>query len=87
MLKFLFFSLLAHRGAYSDRLTLTNHKNFVSSVCILDDGEWICTGSNDSTICVYAAGNFEPFTVLKGHTSTGRIESAIYTRDPLKLLN
>ena len=39
-------------------------------MCVLDGGEWICTGSNDATICVYAAGNIEPFTVLKGHTST-----------------
>lgn len=74
MLKFHFFFHLLTRGAYSDRLTLTNHTNFVSSVCILDDGDWICTGSNDTTICVYAAGNFEPFTVLKGHTSTGKIK-------------
>lgn len=51
-------------------MTLSNHKNFVSSVCALDGGDWICTGSNDSTICVYASGNIEPFTVLKGHTST-----------------
>lgn len=51
-------------------MTLSNHKNFVSSVCVLDGGDWICTGSNDSTICVYAMGSIEPFTVLKGHTST-----------------
>lgn len=51
-------------------MTLSNHKNFVSSVCVLDGGDWICTGSNDSTICVYASGNIEPFTILKGHTAT-----------------
>lgn len=56
---------------YSERLTLANHKNFVSSVCVLDGGEWICTGSNDATICVYIAGNTEPFTILKAHESTG----------------
>lgn len=37
---------------------------------MLDDGEWICTASNDSTICVYAVGNRIPFTILKGHTAT-----------------
>lgn len=60
-----------YRTTYAERLTLANHKNFVSSVCVLDGGEWICTGSNDATICLYIAGNIEPFTVLKGHSSTG----------------
>lgn len=60
-----------NRFSYSERLTLTNHTNFVSSVCVLDADDWICTGSNDATICVYVAGNAEPFIVLKGHTSTG----------------
>lgn len=60
------------RNGYSERVTLRNHKNFVSSVCVLDNGELICTGSNDSTICVYSSGSIEPFTVLKGHTSTGK---------------
>lgn len=49
---------------------MTNHKNFVSSVCVLNGGEWICTGSNDATICVYTSTSIEPFTVLRGHTST-----------------
>lgn len=60
-----------NRIAYAERLTLANHTNFVSSVCVLEGGEWICTGSNDATICIYIAGNIEPFTILKSHTSTG----------------
>lgn len=60
------------RKEYVERLTLSNHKNFVSSVCVLGDGEWICTGSNDATICVYAIGSVEPFTTLRGHTATGK---------------
>lgn len=68
----IFFSFLFKISTeYSERLTLINHKNFVSSVCVLGGGEWICTGSNDTTICVYIAGNTEPFTILRGHTSTG----------------
>lgn len=60
------------RNEYTERVTLTSHKNFVSSVCVLNGGEWICTGSNDSTICVYIAdGSMEPFTTLNKHTSTG----------------
>lgn len=65
--------------SYSERLTLINHTNFVSSVCVLEGGEWICTGSNDATICVYVAGNLEPFITLEGHTSTGKIISIIHT--------
>lgn len=58
------------RTSYAERFTLLNHKNYVSAVCVLDGGEWICTGSNDSTICVYVAGNVEPFCTLRGHSST-----------------
>lgn len=71
-----FFTIFTHfcrifRSAYNERLTLTNHTNFVSAVCVLDGGKWICTGSNDTTICVYVAGNAEPFIILRGHSSTG----------------
>lgn len=39
-------------------------------MCILKGGEWICTGSNDSTICVYRIPSNEPVTVLRAHSST-----------------
>lgn len=71
MLLFISILYIFNRMSYNERLTLANHKNFVSTVCILGGGEWICTGSNDATICLYIAGNIEPFTILKGHTSTG----------------
>lgn len=51
-------------------LTLNDHKNFVSAVCILDNGALICTGSNDATICVYAPGNAVPLATLRGHSGT-----------------
>lgn len=38
---------------------------------MLENGVWICTGSNDSTICVYSTGDIEPFATLIGHASTG----------------
>ncbi|XP_031618789.1 phospholipase A-2-activating protein [Contarinia nasturtii] len=53
--------------SYDEQSTLTNHKHYVTSICILEDDNWICTGSHDSTICVYAAGTLVPFTVLKNH--------------------
>lgn len=57
-------------GIYVEGLTLSDHKNFVSAVCVLEDGALICTGSNDRTICVYALGNTVPLATLRGHTDT-----------------
>lgn len=51
-------------------VTLRDHSNFIASVCVLGEGELICTGSNDATICVYTPGSIVPMTVLKGHTNT-----------------
>lgn len=58
------------RTGYVEGLTLNDHKNFVSSICVLDDGGLICTGSNDATICVYAPGSSVPLATLRGHTGT-----------------
>lgn len=57
---------------YVEALTLHDHKNFVSAVCVLDDasGTLICTGSNDATICVYSPGSTVPLATLRGHTDT-----------------
>lgn len=52
----------------------------MGSVCVLENGAWICTGSNDSTICVYSAGDLEPFAVLRGHSATG-IWNILYWRN------
>lgn len=49
--------------------TLTNHTNFVSCVYYLEDEGWICTGSNDSTICIYAEATSALIGTLKGHKS------------------
>uniref|UniRef100_A0A182MZ99 Phospholipase A-2-activating protein n=1 Tax=Anopheles dirus TaxID=7168 RepID=A0A182MZ99_9DIPT len=58
---------------YEDSATLTNHSNYVGAVLVVEANGWVCTASNDATICVfqYPAGNVtEPIGVLKGHTST-----------------
>jgi phospholipase A-2-activating protein len=49
---------------------MKNHTNYVSSICLINKGKWICTGSNDSTICVYNFGEANPFVTLKDHTGT-----------------
>lgn len=59
-----------NRNTFVENLTLRDHKNFISAVCVLEGGNLICTGSNDATICVYSVGNLVPLAVLKGHTST-----------------
>lgn len=36
----------------------------------MNDGNWICTGSNDKTIYIFHFGVVKPFAVLKDHTDT-----------------
>uniref|UniRef100_A0A182WFH9 Phospholipase A-2-activating protein n=1 Tax=Anopheles minimus TaxID=112268 RepID=A0A182WFH9_9DIPT len=58
---------------YEDKETLKNHTNYVGAVLVVEPNGWICTGSNDATICVFpfpGTGSSEPIGVLKGHTST-----------------
>jgi phospholipase A-2-activating protein len=42
----------------------------VSSVCVLNEGKWLATASNDKTICLYLFGIVQPFATLKEHTGT-----------------
>ncbi|XP_017021946.1 phospholipase A-2-activating protein [Drosophila kikkawai] len=56
---------------YLESLTLQDHKNFISYIYFLESEQWICTASNDATICIYKQENgFVPLLTLKGHTST-----------------
>ncbi|XP_058818006.1 phospholipase A-2-activating protein [Topomyia yanbarensis] len=56
---------------YSETATLVHHTNYVGAVLVIEENGWICTASNDATICVYKYPSaMEPFVVLKGHTST-----------------
>lgn len=58
-------------GRYTETESLVRHTNYVSAVLVIEENDWICTASNDATICVYKYPNaVEPLTVLKGHTST-----------------
>ncbi|KXJ80368.1 hypothetical protein RP20_CCG025308 [Aedes albopictus] len=60
-------------GRYSETDTLTHHTNYIGAVLVVEENDWICTASNDGTICVYkypAAAKLAPLVVLKGHTST-----------------
>lgn len=53
-----------------ESVTLQDHKNFISYICYLESEQWICTASNDATICVYQHDAFVPLITLKGHEST-----------------
>lgn len=55
---------------YIESITLQDHKNFVSSICYLEREQWICTGSNDTTILIYKENGYVPILELKGHEST-----------------
>lgn len=57
-------------GEYREQVTLKNHSNFISCVYYLETENWICTGSNDSTICIYCDGSQTPFVILRGHEGT-----------------
>ncbi|KMY87437.1 phospholipase A-2-activating protein [Drosophila simulans] len=59
-----------HGNEYVESLTLQDHKNFISYICFLESEQWICTSSNDATICIYKHDGFVPLLTLKGHGST-----------------
>lgn len=49
---------------------MRDHSKYVAAVCVIEKENWICTGSNDSTICIYQFNNIKPFLVLKGHSDS-----------------
>lgn len=49
---------------------MNNHTNFVSAVCVLNEGKWLATASNDKQIFLYHFGIVQPFATLKDHTNT-----------------
>uniref|UniRef100_A0A1A9WEX5 Phospholipase A-2-activating protein n=1 Tax=Glossina brevipalpis TaxID=37001 RepID=A0A1A9WEX5_9MUSC len=56
---------------YLESVTLQDHKNFVSCVFYHETEHWLCTGSNDATVCIYLEnGGLLPILILKGHLST-----------------
>ncbi|KAI8043598.1 hypothetical protein M5D96_004931, partial [Drosophila gunungcola] len=55
---------------YLESVTLQDHKNFISYIYYLETEQWICTASNDATICIYKQDGFVPLLTLKGHGST-----------------
>ncbi|KAM8717735.1 hypothetical protein ACLKA7_004439 [Drosophila subpalustris] len=55
---------------YIESVTLQDHKNFISYIYFLESEQWICTASNDATICIYQQDAFVPLLTLKGHEST-----------------
>ncbi|XP_030555223.1 phospholipase A-2-activating protein [Drosophila novamexicana] len=55
---------------YIESVTLQDHKNFISYIYYLESEQWICTASNDATICIYRQEGFVPLITLKGHEST-----------------
>ncbi|XP_037958442.1 phospholipase A-2-activating protein-like [Teleopsis dalmanni] len=52
---------------YTEMVTFQDHKSYVSCVHYLREDKWICTGSNDGTICIYKEDSYVPIITLKGH--------------------
>ncbi|KAL8576565.1 hypothetical protein ACOMHN_003123 [Nucella lapillus] len=64
-----------HNQGFTEGQVLQGHSNFVATVCVLPPDDTylqglIATGSNDSTILLFAPGQLDPVTKLTGHTST-----------------
>uniref|UniRef100_A0A1A9VFP4 Phospholipase A-2-activating protein n=1 Tax=Glossina austeni TaxID=7395 RepID=A0A1A9VFP4_GLOAU len=55
---------------YIESVTLQDHKNFVSCVFYHETEHWLCTGSNDATVCIYLENGLVPILILKGHVAT-----------------
>lgn len=55
---------------YSESVSFKDHKNFVACVFYHERERWLCTGSNDATICIYREGSLLPQLTLQGHTAT-----------------
>lgn len=55
---------------YMEAVTLQDHKNYVACVFYLESEDWLCTGSNDATVCIYKEGGILPILTIKGHEST-----------------
>ncbi|XP_076463194.1 phospholipase A-2-activating protein-like [Babylonia areolata] len=64
-----------HNPGFTEGQVLQGHSNFVAAVCVLPPDDThpeglIATGSNDSTILLFAPGELQPVAKLTGHTST-----------------
>lgn len=54
-------------NCFIESVTLQDHKNFVSCVFYHEGERWLCTGSNDNTVCIYQENALVPILILKGH--------------------
>lgn len=58
-------NFFSFRKTYKEAEVLKDHTNFVSAVCVFNNGKWLATASNDKTICLYIFGSTQPFVTLK----------------------
>lgn len=68
--QFVILTFIFYSNEYIESVTLQDHKNFISYIYYLASEQWICTASNDATICIYNQEAFTPLLQLKGHEST-----------------
>ncbi|XP_037950016.1 phospholipase A-2-activating protein-like [Teleopsis dalmanni] len=54
---------------FNEMITFEHHVSFVSCVYYAKQEDWICSGSNDGTVCIYKTDSNVPILILKGHQS------------------
>ena len=52
-------------------IDFTGHKNYVMSVAMSPDGQWVASGSADRDVRVWDSSTGEPLMLLRGHQSNG----------------
>lgn len=60
-------------STFKEDETLTSHTNYVSSVCVFNDGNWIATGGNDKKIFVYNLDCLQPFASIEEHEVSDKV--------------
>ena len=54
-------------------LDCTGHKNYVESVAVSPDGQWVVSGSQDRDVRVWDSSTGDPVMLLRGHSHPGEL--------------
>ena len=58
-------------GVYA--LDFIGHKNYVTSVAVSPDGQWVVSGSEDRDVRIWNNSTAEPLMLLRGRTNSGEL--------------
>lgn len=74
------------RLCHADLLTLAGHTERFSAIAFSPDGKWLASGSEDSTVRIWDAGNGKEITTLKGHGKNA-VVSVAFSPDARSLVS